>query len=502
MPHLLYPLDHEKQFLSAVIRSEGTILAECPQINEYDFGDTNRPVFRAIKQCIATNGTINRYTLVAAIEALNIKLGGAIEPADYVNALVDLHEVNKKAAIDIANQIKKWTVRRELHYIGKEIAKCTENDDARKATELIAQITDIFHKKINLLGGVENEPKDIYSSMDKFIHEENPYEYRSITTPFKLYNDMYGYLDPKSVYVFVARMKVGKSTFGLSLLQQVAKQEKGNFRALILDTEMTLERAQARAISSVTGINEFYITHKWYNKSPEMLAKVEKANEYFKPIWNTIDHHFIGGVDLDVQLSDARRWAFKNIKDGKKGAIMLDYIKLNSSTDFNSDKSLSMSIGAKMDAYKNLAIELNLPLIMFCQANRENEDSKQGGKMQNSSVIAGSDYIGQFGANVYLLEKMTLDQKVDLNLTNPHVATHSLKVIAPRQLGPNEYRQDGWVKYMDRHGKDRYVDNFLLYSFDNFCVSEFGSFRDAVENAALIKNVQPPTPTPPDQKVI
>ena len=59
----LYSSDHEKQFLSAVIRSEGAILAECPQITEADFNpDTNRPVFRAISQCISNNGTVNRFT--------------------------------------------------------------------------------------------------------------------------------------------------------------------------------------------------------------------------------------------------------------------------------------------------------------------------------------------------------------------------------------------------------------------------------------------------------
>lgn len=501
----LYPLEHEKQFLSALIRSEGALLAECPHIDEGDFDpDTYRPVFRSIKQCLASNGTVNRFTLVAALEALNIKVGGALEPALAIGSLVDLNHVNDRAAVDIAAQLKRWTVRRELNAMGRDIVKGTEHDNGKSSAELVAEMMSAFHGKVNLLGGHNDEPKDLYASIEEFLAQDSSYSARAMPTPFPVYNDMYGYLDPQNVYVFVARMKVGKSTFGLSMFQQIAamlRKDKG-LRVLMLDTEMSLERAMARAVASFTGIREFYILHKLYKKHPEMVAKVDAAMAMIRPLFACVDHVFIGGKDLDEQLAIARRWAFKHIRDGKRGAIMLDYIKLNSTADFKSEHSLSLTIGQKIDAYKNLAIELDLPVVMFCQANRENEDSKQGGRMKNTNVIAGSDMIAQFATNVYLLEKLTLEDRVRLNLSGPDAATHSLMMLAPRQLGPNEMKQDCWVKYKDDRGKDRYTDNYLLYSFQNFKVTECGTFKDAVERAAIVQNVQHPAPPAPGQRTL
>lgn len=502
----LYPLDHEKQFLSAVIRTEGALLAECPHIDEGDFSpDTYRPVFRAIRQCLASNGTVNRFTLIAALEALNIKIGGALEPALAIGSLVDLNAVNDRAAIDIAAQLKRWTVRREMNLVGRDIVRGTERDEGKSSAELVAEMMSVFHGKVNLLGGSNDEPKDLYAGIEEFLARDSSYSTRSMPTPFPIYNDMYGYLDPQNVYVIVARMKVGKSTFGLSMFQQIAaelKRDKG-FRVLVMDTEMSVERAMARAVASLTGIREFYILHKLYKRKPEMVAKVEAAMALIKPLYEAVDHVFIGGKELDEQLAIARRWAFKHITDGKRGAIMLDYIKLNSTADFDSDKSLSINIGKKIDAYKNLSIELDLPVVMFCQANRENEDSKAGGRMQNTNVIAGSDMIAQFATNVYLLEKLTLDERVRLNLTDDDAATHSFKLLAPRQLGPNEMGLDCMVKYRDDRGKDRYTDNYLLFGFHNFKVSERGTFKDAVARAAIVQNVQPPAaPPPPEQRVL
>jgi replicative DNA helicase len=506
---LLYPIDHEKQFLSAVIRSEGAILAECPQINEFDFGpDTYRPVFRAIKQCISNTGMVSRFTLIAALESLNIKIGGALEPSLAINSLVDLNMVNDRAAVDIAAQIKRWTVRRELYNMGREIVERTKGDDGTPSVKLIGEVMGTFNNKVNLLGGADDEPTDLYANLEKFLETDNSiYLSKCLKPPYPIYTDMYGDFDPGNTYVVVSRMKVGKSTFGLSTIQQMATQMAKDgipFRALILDTEMSEERAMARIISSETGIREYYILKQTYKRRPEMAQKVSDAIKRLKPLFNqaNVDHVYVGGMDLEEQLSVTRRWAFKHLRNGTRGIVMMDYLKLNSAADWKSGKNISTAIGEKMDAYKNLGIELNVPTLIFCQANRDNEDSKAAGKMQNTSVVAGSDDVARFATNVYLLEKLTLEQKVWLNLLDPNQATHSLTVLAPRQLGPNETGMDCTVKFKDKLGKDKYIDNFLLFSFHNFKVSEFGTFKEAVERVNILQNVQHPQPPPAGQNLL
>jgi hypothetical protein len=286
-------------------------------------------------------------------------------------------------------------------------------------------------------------------------------------------------------------MKVGKSTFLMSMLQQII-QNDDNFIGLILDTELSLEEVQSRIVSSLSGVKEFHIRHGHYRKNREMRAKVDEARRLIKPYFAKMHHEFVGGMDLEEQLSIARRWYQKNVHGTKRRCLIaLDYLKLGSASDFDKGDKRDIVIGRKADAFKNLAKELRVPVWAMVQANRDGEDSKTGMRMTNSSVIAGSDMIAAFCSNAYLLERLSTEEKVRYNLVNPDDATHSFKLIVPRQLGPNEMGKDGLVKYTDERGKARYCDNFVLLSFQNFVVKECGTFKDLVKrNEVESVNVQ------------
>jgi replicative DNA helicase len=499
----LYIIDYEKQFLSAVIRTEGAVLADTPHITAADFSETNRVVFNAIQSCLA-GGSFNRFILVQKLNGLNIKIGGVIEPEIYVNAIADLNGVSDKAAIEISKQIKQVTIRRELDRTIDQMKLLVKNSKDMKASELVAAVTGTFNSKVNLFSGSdEREPQDLYGTIPAFLNQPNEYESASIPSPFPTYNDLYGYFDPGSIYCIVARMKIGKSSFAMSMLQQMALMDKDDsVRALILDTELSIEEVQSRIVASLSGVKEFYIRHKIYKKRKDMKERVEKVMDQLSPLWKKIDHVYIGGWDLEEQLSAARRWHAKNIKGkSKRGIIALDYFKLNSGADYAGKESLSMKIAGKVDAYKNLVKkELHIPMISFAQANREGEDSKAGGRMQNSTVIAGSDAIAQFCSNIYLLEKLSMDDRVMLNQLTPESATHSLKILAPRQLGPNEMGKDRLVKFTEENALtkktvEKWCENYLLFSFNNFVFKEtnpptFGDMIDRLKITGV--NVQKP----------
>lgn len=493
---MLFKLESEKQFLSAAIRFPA-ILAECP-LNERDFSPVNRVVFSALKACVASNAEFSHHILVDRLSSYGIKIADSIDPGVYIGALVGLGVV-EKAGIGIAKELKRTTVRRELHEIGRKIQAATAQDIAtgdkepKKAAELLAEVTGIFNEHVNVVSGSkEHEPLDLYATMDKFINEETSFDTGSVPSPFKLYNDLYGWFDPASIYLFVARLKVGKSALAMSMFQQMAQADTNNsLRALILDTEMSTEEVQSRILSSLSGVKEFYIRHKIYRKHKHMRDKVDEAYERMKPIWGRIEHVFIGGWSLEAQTSAARRWAHKRLRNGEQGIMALDYFKMSNSAEFNSKQSRDILLGAKVDCYKNLVKELRIPLVAFCQANRDGEDSKAGSRIQNSSVVAGSDMIAAFCSNIYLIEKLSPEQRAALGQLASGSATHSLKLIAPRQLGPNELGHDKLVKYKD--GKaDRWCENHILLSFENFVFKEVGMFADIYErNKSTATQVQP-----------
>ncbi len=494
-----YSLEFEKQFLSAVIRTDGAILADTPYITAADFSETNRTVFNVVQTCLAGGGSFNRFILIEKLRALNIKIAGVIEPETYINAIADLSNVNDKAAIEISKQIKQVTVVRELDRMVDTMKRTVRDWKGGKVGSLMSDVTQIFNEKTNLLGGsVDDEPQDLYATVRPMMNEENEFDERGVEPPFKYFSDFWGWLDPANVYTLCSRTKGGKSTWVMSMLDQIMRKDP-DFCALILDTELTVKQVATRLVSSITDIKEHYIRRKTWKKRKDMKDKVEAAYALIDPFINRVDHKYVGGMEFDDQLSIARRWVKKKMKKGKRCLVVYDYTKINSSAEFTSNTSRDILLGMKVDGLKHFSNTMQVPVWNMVQAGRENEDTKSGAKISNGSVVAGSDMISQFSSLILLLEKLSPEERAELGQLTPTDATHSLKQIYARQLGPNEMGQDTLVKYestnrLTRKQDTRYCQNYILYSFYNFNVRETGTFKDVYDRQRIAGvTVQPPT---------
>ena len=496
-----YVIDYEKQFLSAVIRTEGAVLADTPHITAGDFSETNRVVFNAIQSCLA-GGSFNRFILVQKLNGLNIKIGGVIEPEIYINAIADLNGVGDRAAIEISKQIKQVTIRRELDKTIDDMKRLVKNSKDMKASELVAAVTGAFNAKVNVLAGSgDNDPQDLYGSIPDLLERENDFDANAIEGPYPYYTDAFGWYDAGQVMAICARAKTGKSTWVMSMLDQIMRKDE-DFCALMLDTELTLDEVGLRLVSSLTNIKEYHVRRKLYKRkgNEEMKKKIEAAYALIKPFVNRIDHKFVGGMDLEEQMSIARRWVTKKRQQGKKCLLVYDYVKLDG-VEFDSKQSRDIVLGKKANIIKNLAKELKIPIWTLVQAGRENEDTKAGGRISNGTVVAGSDMISQFFSNLYLLNRLSMDERVALNQMKETDATHALLPIYTRQLGPNETGQSCLVKYKETNPinnkvTEKYRENFILYSFYNFRVREVGTYKQLYEKAQITGvNVQP-TPPP------
>ena len=494
-----YNRELNRQFLSGAIRNP-EILGEC-QLSESDFDpDANRIVFSVLKACLASGQPFSEYILIDRLQSLQIKIAGAIEPAAYVGSLLGL-AVNAKAAISIAKQIKKVSVRRELHEAARKIQLAVEEDagtqEPLKATELVSKVTATFNEKINILsaGDINNDPQDLYGTIKTFLDRDNTVSKRAIPMPFEVFCDLYGYMDIGSTYLWVSRMKIGKSTVWLSAGQQLAARDKDDeLRILVLDTELETWENHSRSLAAISGVSEFRIRQGFYRNRPDELKRVNEAAEQLSQLEKRVHHCHCGGMSLEELLSACERWAAKFLTPGKKGLIVYDYLKLNSQDDWSSSNPLFITMGEKMDAMKRLAKRIGVPILCFAQTNRENTETKMGDKVESTATVSGSDMLAQFASNVYLLQELTPEEKAALHQLGPDGATHSLKELACRQRGPCELGEDRMVKIIDpRTKKERYVKNYILFQFKSFNVKEIGTLRSVIEkNAALGINVQPP----------
>ncbi len=494
---MLFNAELEANFLSAAIKTP-LVLADCSRLTESDFGPTNRMVFSALKACAASGGDYSPFVLIDRLNSLNVKVADEIAPAAYINSLL-MRGVNSEAAEGLAKELKRISIRREINKIGREIQELTARDikegdkEPMKAAELLAAATKIFNDQVNLIGGTEDsEPVDLYGTIRQFLDRDNSVSSKAIALPYPIMTDLYGYMDVGSCYLYCSRMKIGKSSWWLSMGQQLAAQDVDDtLRILVLDTELEAWENHSRSLAAVSGVSEFRIRQGWYRKRKEELEKVEAAADLLEPLEGRVDHCFCGGKSLEELASICRRWAAKNLTEGKRGLIVYDYIKLGGA-DFKSRQPLFVQTGEKMEVFKNLSKELQVPVMCFAQTNRENVDSKGGDKQQNSSVIGGSDMLAQFAANVYLLEELTPEERAALNQLGKDDATHSLREIACRQRGACELGEDRLVEIQGAKGqKSRFIKNYLLFRFKTFAVTEIATIREVIaRNAAMGIKVQ------------
>jgi len=480
-----------RQFLSGAIRHP-EILAEC-HLTEKDFdSDVNRVVFSALKACIAQGGKFSEYVLIDRMVSMGQKLGGMLDPAIYVTKLLGL-AVNQDAALSIAKEIGKTSVRRELYEAAQRVQQAIEEDAGAKkslnAIELISKTTGIFNEKVNLLGSrAEDEPMDLYEDLEEYIESlgHHPEDIGPIP-PFPIYHDLWGTFSPGDMSVYCARPKGAKSTFLMNIVEQCVLKDP-EVVCLMLDTELETKRVQRRITSAMTDVNEYIIrTGKW-KENPTIALKVREALQRSHEMTARINHTYVGGKTTEEQLSICRRWFHKHAAMGKKALICLDYIKLGS-VDLDNLGVMKdyQSVGKKVDQFKQLATELQCHVLTAAQTNRSNEGRDINTRRSDGAAIGLSDFISQYASNIYILEKLTLEQ---IAMFSSLDCTHTLSCVYARNLGVKG--SEPLVRYQDARGKDRWTENFVFYRIKNFRVEELTDFRTEVgKNRTIQIPVQP-----------
>lgn len=469
----LYSLELEKQFLSGTILNPSS-RAETTNVQPSDLSQTNRVVLAAIDACLASDTPFSVFLLADRLTSLGIKIADSLEPGLYLRSLEGL-AVGDKAVIGIAKQLKTVSIRRKLHETGQRIVRAMEHAETKKATELVAEATEIFNGQVNILsGGFADEPQDLFGGMEAYIEGigGDPAEIGA-RPPYPIYHRLWGTFSPGDMSVYCARPKGSKSTFLMNTAEQCVEQDP-DVMCLMLDTELETARVQRRSVAAITGVNEYHLRVGEWKKDRAMAAKVRAAWARVRQLSNRIHHIYVGSKSTDDMLSICRRWHAKHVAGrSKKAIICLDYIKLSSSDMDNMGQMKDYQlVGKRVDQFKQLATELQCHVCTAAQTNRSNEGRDVATRRSDGAAIGLSDFISQFSSQIFILERLTDEQ---LAMLGSAVATHTLTNVYARNLGPDGVAP--MVQYRDERGKQRWTDNFVFYNIKNFRVEEVSDFR-------------------------
>lgn len=363
-----------------------------------------------ISTLLTKEGNINKAGGVDYLESLLLLAGSDTYIDFYTHSIIDCFDRNKlrQSTLDSLKQLdnpenKLEQVLGDIHY------KITNFNSLSTSKEFIGGNEGV-KKSLDLLTSIrEDDTKKIFSKfedMDNILHG----------------------FHRGDLVILAARPSVGKTAFAINLLQNFAEQNK---KVAFFSLEMPQEQIYFRMLSRLTNIegDKFKNPKTIYkNENTRLVQKMEDK------LWSNIYMDDSAGLGINDLIWKARKLHSKVPLD----AIIIDYlqfIRYDGNKRLN-DRHLEVSIIS--NSLKNLARELNVPVISLAQLSRKIEqredktpmlsDLRESGSIeQDADVIifmSRESYQKYDSPNLQPQDEEISQQSNDFKVTDFHIAKH------------------------------------------------------------------------------
>ena len=340
------------------------------------YTDSHKNIFTAMYRIFQKNTPIDFVTLTEELEREG-KID-AIGGIDYINFLSNVvpSAANFKFYVDI---VKSNSVRRMLIKSGQDIIEKAYSDDDKEGVLAFAEasVYGVSEKEdISQLEHVGKPNGAIKAVIDKFDKvSKDPNSLRGLPTGYRDIDAITNGLQNSDLILLAARPSVGKTSFAMNLVTNIAVKEGKS--CAVFSLEMSREQLTQRALCSLA-------------KVPMQNALTGKmTNDEWKRIWTATKQLENSKIYVDdsslttpaTLLSKCRRL---KAKEGKLDLIMIDYLQLMTA-DNKKKENRQSEISEISRNLKVAAKELNVPIIVLSQLSRDIE-KREGHRPQLSDL--------------------------------------------------------------------------------------------------------------------
>jgi len=481
---MIQSFELEKQLLAGLLRNSECFAEICSFIDERDFYSEDsvlhKTIFLVIKQAIENCDGVDDVIIAQRVKSIGLSFTEDINPADYIKSLA-MKKVIPESTIKAAKELKKYTIRREIHESSLQVSKKMLSIPADSSYVDIIECADkIYNSRINHYEIGNDMPQNIYEDMEAIIEDRgnNPVKDFGMMGPHKKINDMYGsLLRAGNITVVVARSGVGKTQFCMDYATKVAAEY--DIPVLHFDNgEMSQEELMMRQCTALSGVPMHLLeTGDWRRSGKEVVDKVRSVWPKVKKM--KFFYYNVGGLDVDAMINTLKRFYFQKVGRGNKMIFSFDYIK---TTSERSDKNEWQLVGEMVDKFKKCIqkeiLEDGKPIISMLtsvQSNRSGITNNRASSniVDDESIVSLSDRIIHFCSHMFILRKKTTDE---IATEGNQFGSHKLINVKSRHLGKD---LAGALEPV-RIG-DTLRNNFVNLEFKNFNISERGDLRDIAQ---------------------
>jgi len=230
---------------------------------------------------------------------------------------------------------------------------------------------------------------------------------------------------PSEMIVVAARPSMGKTSIALNMAEHASiplpRETRVPAPTLVFSLEMAAEQLAMRLLCSHARVDMHKLKDGFCDRQRELIDSAKLLKQ--APLW--ID------ASANLNILEMRAKARRLHTRHKLGLVIIDYMQLvTSAGNYNSREQ---EVAEVSRGIKAMAKELNVPVIVLCQLNRESEKEKRAPRL---SDLRESGSIEQDADVVLLLSKPKESRGRDEQEPEDQIAIKLELIIAKNRNGP------------------------------------------------------------------
>ena len=339
------------------------------------YKDSNRIICEAIYSLKKSGNPIDLLTVIEELKRIKKldEIGGPYHLTQLTNTIAGSYHVEYHARIVLEKYLSREVIRLSYESLKNGF------DERMSVDDLITENQKELTRLIEMVAGNNNRSLiDIISQSLDEIHKakENPEKAFGVPTPIMELNDVTGGWQKGDLIILAGRPSRGKTAFALANIRSACEAGKS---AIVFSIEMKDTQLMKRLIWS-------------FGFDPDEAGGIVSR-------WN---------LDIDEKTNIGVPYIINNCRAIKrmKGLdfVVIDYLGL---MDLPKGDNRAYQIGDITRALKNMAKELDVPVLLLCQLSREIE--KRGNKKHELSDLRDSGNIEQDADIVLFISRPFLD---------------------------------------------------------------------------------------------
>lgn len=355
-------IEMEKAVLGAIMLEREAFDNASEIVNhECFYTDAHQVIFKCMGALAAKNMPIDMMTVCSELISMGQieKVGGPL----YVSQLTNV--VTSGAHIKThARKIFEHFLKREIIRVGIEMTNIGYDD-----TEDAFECLDNSEKAVNAIGlknikgGMIHIEKVMMDAVVKIEYwMKNDDSITGIPSGFPELDKASRGWQPGDLIVVAARPSVGKTAFALNLARNAAENKRKKTTVAIWSLEMKAVYLALRMLSAESK-NILYRLQTGKISPDEMKAMMKNAVQTLSALNIFFDEN------TNITLQTLSRKARRLKKTEGLGLIIIDYMQLMSGEEKSGNREQEISKISR--GLKNLAQELDIPIIALSQLSRE-----------------------------------------------------------------------------------------------------------------------------------